>query len=398
MTGQTSPDRLKVVVIHPALAPYRVDQFNLMSRLFDVTVIFLFDNVWNHPFDQEALLAQAEFKYIHLVEGLEYKGRVFTRKGLLRTLRRLAPDVVISVEFSFATQLLGLMKAMGLFKPRLGSTIDDSLAICQRPQSRARSLARALLVRNLDYLLLLSAPVADYYGRTYGIAKERLVVAPIVQDPARLRSRAATIDRIADDHAQRFDLVGRKVLLFVGRLIPEKGLLPLLRKVGSQLRADPDLRFVIVGDGVERDELQRLIEAESLNSSVILAGRFEDAEVHAWYVCASGFILPSVYEPFGAVVNEALIFGVPVLCSRAAGSAPLAEASGGVLFSPADETETVQAFASFTAGLSRLETCRLEDRPSLMQDQTPSIARELSKLAVAPLPPGSRAPTSRLPS
>jgi len=49
----------------------------------------------------------------------------------------------------------------------------------------------------------------------------------------------------------------------------------------------------------------------------------EAQQLHAWYLCSSGFVLPSIYEPFGAVVDEALIFGLKVLCSKYAGSSYL---------------------------------------------------------------------------
>ena len=40
--------RKKILMFHPSLAPYRLDQFNSLNELFDLTVVFLFDNIWNN--------------------------------------------------------------------------------------------------------------------------------------------------------------------------------------------------------------------------------------------------------------------------------------------------------------------------------------------------------------
>ena len=60
----------KLLIIHPALAPYRVDEFNALSKLFDLEVVFIFENVWNHRFDQDKLLSQLQFKVSFLLKGL----------------------------------------------------------------------------------------------------------------------------------------------------------------------------------------------------------------------------------------------------------------------------------------------------------------------------------------
>jgi glycosyltransferase involved in cell wall biosynthesis len=363
MAATTTTEKPRVLLVHPALAPYRLDQFNRLAALCELTVAFLYDNVWNHPFDQKALLAQAQFSYVHLLHGPAYKGRVL-RWGLLRLIRRLRPELVIGYEFSFTTQFLMLVKSLGLLRARLGSTVDDSLDICHQVQSRLRALARETVVRRLDGLVVLSQPVADFYAERYAIAPSRIVVSPILQDPARLRAPAALLERTAAEYADRFALRGRRVLLFVGRFIPEKGLDGFLQTLAPVLLARPDAVLVLVGDGAERQRLQDRVTAEGLERQVLLPGRYEGAALHAWYLCASGFVLPSLYEPFGAVVDEALIFGLKVLCSQAAGSAGLALAGGGAVFDPLDLPQARAACAGFLDGLPALVDVSLAERPA----------------------------------
>lgn len=64
----------KILMFHPSLAPYRIDQFNSLNELFDLTVVFLFDNIWNNNMDQERLLSQCSFKISYLLKGPSRKG------------------------------------------------------------------------------------------------------------------------------------------------------------------------------------------------------------------------------------------------------------------------------------------------------------------------------------
>jgi glycosyltransferase involved in cell wall biosynthesis len=80
-----------------------------------------------------------------------------------------------------------------------------------------------------------------------------------------------------------------------------------------------ELVLALVGDGPERERLERQAAAVA-PGRVIFAGRQEGEALAAWYRLGTAFALPSVHEPFGAVVNEALLAGLPVVCSDRAGA------------------------------------------------------------------------------
>ena len=164
----------KLLLIHPAIAPYLVDQFNHLSEQFDLEVIFIFDNVWNHKFDQSKLMDQLKFKYSYLLKGPHYKGRVF-RFGILREIRKSNPDIIIGYEYSFITQYLILLKRLGLIKQKLGSTIDDSIDICHHIQSKIRFFARQNSVHQLDYLVVFTSEVSKYYQDTFKLKEDQII-------------------------------------------------------------------------------------------------------------------------------------------------------------------------------------------------------------------------------
>jgi len=369
----------KLLIIHPALAPYRIDQFNAISRLFNLEVVFIFGNVWNHKFDQSKLLSQLVFKVSFLLKGPRHKGRVF-RFGMFRTIRKVNPDVVLGYEFSFSTQYLILLKRLGLLHQKIGTTIDDSIDICNNVQSKTRLFARKNAIKHLDYVVVLSNEVSEFYQKTFQLSESQIIVSPILQDAERLRSKVEKLEEIAVQYAHEFDLSGKKVLLFVGRFISEKALPNFIDTIYSLLLECEDLVLILVGDGDEKHKLQAQIVNKYLEQRVLLPGRFEGDELYAWYLCASGFVLPSTYEPFGAVVNEALIFGLPVFCTKYAGASYLVQPGNGLLFDPLSISDTTNGLLNFLPALSPVGKIDLMARPSLMTNAHDVFTSEWNKL------------------
>lgn len=103
-------------------------------------------------------------------------------------------------------------------------------------------------------------------------------------------------------------------LLYVGRLSKEKGLFPLLGYISRR----KDLTLTIVGDGPLLDELTKY---SVLHGNIKLSGYVDNKSLGNIYSSHDIFILPSIAEPWGLVVEEAIQHGLPVLCSNTVGSA-----------------------------------------------------------------------------
>ena len=368
----------KLLMFHPALAPYRVDQFNELNQIFDLEVIFIFDNVWNHKFDQSKLLSQLQCKVSYLLKGPNFNGRVF-RFGMLRAIKRIKPDIILGYEYSFTTQYLILLRRLGLIKQKIGSTIDDSIDICNHVQSKIRYFARQNSINNLDCLVVFSNEVSQYYQNTFNLNDQQIIVSPILQDPARLRKNAEELERLAIQYSQNYHLDGKKVLLFVGRFIPEKGLKEFVKTIHKILLQQDKSIIILVGDGDERKFVENFVVENNLENKILLPGRFEGIELHAWYLCASGFVLPSTYEPYGAVVNEALIFGLYVFCSQFAGASGLI-GENGLIFNPLDKNDTINKFALFINSLIPINDIKLINKPLLMINNKKNFIREWEKI------------------
>ena len=109
------------------------------------------------------------------------------------------------------------------------------------------------------------------------------------------------------------------VILFVGRLVYEKGVQVLLRSAPAVLHRFPNATFIIAGEGGYRPDLQHLAGMLNVHERVRFFGKANDADLRELYRIADVAVVPSLYEPFGIVVLEAMATRVPVVCSNSGG-------------------------------------------------------------------------------
>jgi glycosyltransferase involved in cell wall biosynthesis len=118
-----------------------------------------------------------------------------------------------------------------------------------------------------------------------------------------------------------------KVVFYVGRFDPRKGIETLVRAVGhSQLRGKEKLKLIIGGgsrpgesDGRERDRIEKIVGELGMSDITTFPGRISDEILPAYYAAADVCVVPSHYEPFGLVAIEAMASGTPVIASDVGG-------------------------------------------------------------------------------
>ena len=112
--------------------------------------------------------------------------------------------------------------------------------------------------------------------------------------------------------------ISSPVILFVGRLVEDKNIKLLLQAYSEVIKAIPDAKLVIVGKGPLESELKRLKESLGLNQ-VFFLGAVETKFMPNIYAGCDVLVLPSIREPFGNVVTEAMASGKPVVGSYLGG-------------------------------------------------------------------------------
>ena len=132
-----------------------------------------------------------------------------------------------------------------------------------------------------------------------------------------------------------------RYFLYVGRLAPEKNVATCLRAYARYRAQGGTWPLVLVGDGPERQALEKQSRDAEIRDQVTFAGLKSARETALYYAFAGCFLLPSTREPWGLVVNEAMASGLPVIVSKRCGCVEdlVEPGNNGYLFDPENEME-----------------------------------------------------------
>jgi glycosyltransferase involved in cell wall biosynthesis len=184
----------------------------------------------------------------------------------------------------------------------------------------------------------------------YGVSPNRIWPFPYEPDYDQITNRS-TADVAAI--RQRFQIsADRRYLLYCGRLSPEKRV-DLLLDSFAELAADhSNWDIVIAGDGPLRAELQKQVPA-NLTRRVYWLGFLDDqAAISALYRVASVFVLPSDYEPWAVVINEAAAAGLAIVASDMVGAAAdlVRDGVNGRIFANGNRNSLTECLRDLLAG------------------------------------------------
>ncbi len=147
-----------------------------------------------------------------------------------------------------------------------------------------------------------------------------------------------------------------KIVLYVGRFDPRKGIETLVRAFAqSKFRGEENLKLILAGgsrpgqsDGIERERIEAIVRELGLSDCTIFPGRLEEAELPVYYAAADVCVMPSHYEAFGLVAIEAMANRTPVVASNVGGlQFTVIPEITGLLVTPKDE-------AGFTKAIDRV--------------------------------------------
>jgi glycosyltransferase involved in cell wall biosynthesis len=129
------------------------------------------------------------------------------------------------------------------------------------------------------------------------------------------------------------------------RLFEKNGVEYFIRAV-PLIRAQMDIDAVLVGDGPERERLERLAGELGVSDSVTFMGRRANDEMPTLLADADVAVLPSLMEATSVAALEAMSCGVPVAASRVGGLPEIVDESVGTLFEPADPASLAAALVA----------------------------------------------------
>jgi 1,2-diacylglycerol 3-alpha-glucosyltransferase len=272
------------------------------------------------------------------------------RRAMVAALESDRPDVLGIVGYTRPESMAAARWARRRDRPAI--LMSESQAI-DRPRTWWKELVKRRRVSRFDAAVVGGPTHRDYLARL-GMSPDRIALGYNAVDNDYFATAAR---RWRDDPQGRVGLPGAPYFLTVCRFAPEKNLVRLIRayaryrqRGGGQAAWD----LVLCGDGPGRAEVETAIAATGCAQAIHRPGFLQVDALPRWYAHAGAFILPSLSEPWGLVVNEAAASGLPLLVSTRAGCAatlvPEPAGTTGTRFDPLDvEAMADQLLAMATA-------------------------------------------------
>lgn len=355
MTHNQTPFTRWLVLSGP-LSGYMIELFNEVERVSPVRVDYLYSPI------------PAVGAFSHESNPLPLKGKPWNAVNVLQIANAVqapAPDVV----FMLGTRPTRKMAAALAFLPASVPVVfasDENILAGHTANWKKRLVYAALTSRVKNALSL---------GQTNGSALRQLGFRNVLETPI----YAVDFEAFHGPDASAPPRSRPRVLI-VSRLVVEKNLVEFLAAFSkSSLSGSVDVD--IVGEGPLRPELERLTAANGL-TNVRLLGARSRPEVAIEMGCSDILVLPSVYEPWGIVVVEALGSGLPVVASPVVGAAASLHDGGVVLADNSSGDAIARALEWAVSNLVELQRKALDGRDSIRAHYSKAtVAADLVRLA-----------------
>jgi glycosyltransferase involved in cell wall biosynthesis len=155
----------------------------------------------------------------------------------------------------------------------------------------------------------------------FGLPEDKLIMIPNGVD-VKEYEKYANVD--LNSFRKKFALPEEKIVLFVGRLVYEKGIHVLIN-AAPKILEKVNAKFVVVGNGYLKESLSALARKMGLAHKVLFTGFLDDETLRKLQKCADVAVIPSLFEPFGIVALEAMAAKSPVVASDAGGLSEIVE-------------------------------------------------------------------------
>jgi glycosyltransferase involved in cell wall biosynthesis len=379
-----NPYDLKIAWLLPVAWFYWQPAISELTKIFPNTTVFtgLFPGHATGLEDTLKVEVIGEFKVIEIDRDENGYGDNFTYLSpkIIGNLLRLRPHVVFTSSFGVWTILALVL--MPLFRWRTIIAYEGSSPGVDYRHSAARLFVRRLMVKLAAACISNSRAGGEYLIEILGADKERVFVQPYeIPDEHTLPGSAAIVE--PEPVARQ-----RPVFLFVGQVIPRKGL-PLLLEACAvlQARGYDSYTIQVVGNGSQQPELAAFCSDRGLTDRIEWVGRVPFDRIGTYFENADVFVLPTMEDTWGVVTLEAMLLGKPILCSTGAGTAELVvPGENGYIFTPDNAEQLADLMQRFIDEPALIPVMGARSQ-QIMANYTPVAAArwmaDITKLAIA---------------
>lgn len=296
---------MRITLLFKSYGPYHLARLRALARRHDVLPLEF--SAIDCDYDWRADEQKRDMNVRSLANVGD--GRHARMRTLRAELERFKPDAVAIPGYSEADSLAAacLCRSLGIASILMSDTHDGT---AQR--SFMRTGLKRRLIAMFDAALVAGTPHADYLT-AIGFDRKRIALGYDVVDNRHFAYRACIGSNAPNALPARY--------FCCARLVDKKNIAGLLDAFTRyrQRTSENAWDLVIAGDGPLRENLLRRISERGMTNSIHMLGARCYDDLPLLYQNAGAFVLPSLNDEWGLVVNEAMAAGLPVLVSRAAG-------------------------------------------------------------------------------
>lgn len=377
----SSASNLDVAIIQNVIAPYKSLLFHALKDIqgLNFKVIYLAKTEGSREWKVDR--GELRFSDELIFDGtIEDASQLKIALSLYKILSASNPAVVILGGYSYPAFWVGL--AWAKMNGKKVIVINESHYL-DRKRSWLKEKIKQLFISTCDAALVDGTRHKEYTVRL-GLSPEKVFIkkgtGPI--DVVWYRHNVTQYRKDKQNLCRSMGLCGKN-FLFVGRFSPEKNIMLLLqayRRIKADVAADWGL--ILVGNGPQRKEIENYVIKNEMKD-VALPGFKEKSELCLFYALSDVFVLPSISEPWGLVVNEALASDLPVIVSNRCGCFPdiVRDGVNGFSFDPMDERDLSQRMSVFAQGKADTEMMGKSSR-EILAEYTPRKVAEIYHEAI----------------
>jgi glycosyltransferase involved in cell wall biosynthesis len=341
----------RIGIVHNIISPYKTVLFNELFKICKgIHVIYMAETEGNRDWSirRDELQFPHEILFDGSLDGVS-KSRVAI--ATWKHLNSLKPDVVIIGGYSY----LACWAALFWAKTHKTKTILwSSSNQDDKGRSFLKEKLKSFFVKRCDAADVYGVRSGDYLVRL-GMQRNRIFTKGNTTNNAFYYDQTMRLRAKRDLLCERFGIRSHN-FLYIGRFSQEKNILHLLDAY-RRVEAADQWGLILVGSGPQRKEIEDYIGKHAIKN-VLLAGFRQKEKIPEFLAVSDILVLPSVSEPWGLVVNEAMAAGLPVLVSKRCGCYPdiVRENVNGFAFDPFDETELYGIMRAIVDGRCDLES------------------------------------------
>jgi glycosyltransferase involved in cell wall biosynthesis len=235
-----------------------------------------------------------------------YEAHAVSGYGFLKALRKrnIPKPFIQTIHGVLADEYMqSFQGASSTFRAKLANLIMWHLSKLEKESAK-----------NATLIVTVSKYSAEKIAQFYGVDKTKIRIVPNGVDPQKFKP-------VEDDEQtkRRIGIENKQCVLFVGRLIPRKGLPFLIEAAKHIVKESSETAFVIVGNGPLKNHLISYLEKMKLSNNFVFLGDVPENMLTALYNCADVFAFPSIQEGLGIALLEAQATAKPVVAFNIGG-------------------------------------------------------------------------------